>query len=535
MRAATPLIALLIAACATDAPPEPAGGADAADVSVSADTVGPSDTAGPTDSSAGDSAGPADLYAPDAPTDTAIGDTSMGPDTADDVGLADATDPTGDADTPLDGTSGDAGTPADAVPSDTAPDVAPPTWEENFDHVFPQDHVVELKLSFPAGEWEALLVEWQQLEQKNEHEASLDFDDEHVASVGVRLKGLNSLNVPSEGPIPLAGKYPLKVDFNTFGGPRFHEVDEINLGVNIDDPSLMRERLSERVYAAMGVPASRSSHGRLTIDGQPVGLYTMVQVIDKRFLKERFGTAAHADDGNLYKCVHNNQNICSLAWRGDTKEDYIQAEDCVPGYETCGLLLKTNKDDPALNDYADLIHLIDVLNHTPEDQFTTAIEQVFDVGSFLRLMAVAFVVGNWDSYFGKGHNFYLYHRPDTGRFMMLPWDLDLTYQGSSCSPDPTAIQCWGGDQKPLVARLLAVPAYEAQLVAYVEEVVDDHLTLEVHGPWISEMDALLAPLVGDDPNLVAAQYHMAVDPQGTDPQNLYRWVEERHATLSGKP
>jgi hypothetical protein len=47
-----------------------------------------------------------------------------------------------------------------------------------------------------------------------------------------------------------------------------------------------------------------------------VGLYVTAQVIDKRFLRERFGEADHADDGNLYKCVYNSFGACSLAWQG---------------------------------------------------------------------------------------------------------------------------------------------------------------------------------------------------------------------------
>lgn len=526
MRAMALSLFLGAAACAGAAG---SGGADTSAADVAADV---SDALGGPDGDADDTA-----TGEVATGEVATGDTEAPGDVAP-LPDADTTEETPDAsaadadlpDAPDAQDATDAGPPEDASPdADTTPE---PTWQEKFDHVFPQDHVVDLRLTFPPGEWHALLLEWQQTQAKIEHEAALDFDDEHVASVGVRLKGLNSLNVPMEGPIPLDGKYPLKVDFNTFGGPRFHDVDEINLGRNGSDPSLMRERLAERVYLAMGVPASRSSHAHLTVDGAPVGLYTMVQVIDKRYLKERFGTANHADDGNLYKCVHNSLGVCSLEWRGATKEDYIQAEGCAAGYETCGLLLKTNEDDPAQNDYADLIHLLDVLNHTPDEELAEALEPIFDVDSFLRLWAVAFAIGNWDSYFGKGHNFYLYHRPDTGRFMMLPWDLDLTYEAPSCSPDPTELACWGGDQKPLTARLLKVPAYEAKLVEYVKEVVEHHLTVETHAAWIEEMDALLAAQVTKDPNLDAYAYAAMVDPLGTDPQNLYRWVEQRHAELA---
>ena len=432
---------------------------------------------------------------------------------------------TGMGDVAADGTS-DAGDAAD----DAGPQEDP--WKSSFDHVFPQDHVVDLRLDFPGGGWAALLAEWQETHKKIEHPAAFGFDDESLDVIGVRLKGLNSLNVPAEGPIPLDGKYPLKMDFNTFGGPRFHDVDEVNLSINVVDPSLMRERLSERMYEQMGVPATLSAYGKVTIDGAYVGLYTMVQVIDKRYLKERFGTENHADDGNLYKCLHNNQDICSLQWRGGAKEDYIQTEGCVPGYETCGLLLKTNEDDPTQNDYADVIFLMDVLAHATDEDFAEGIDAIFDVDSFLRLTAVAMVLGNFDSYFGKGHNYYLYHRPDTGKIMMLPWDLDLTYEGPLCSPDPTQPDCWGPGSRPLVQRIMVVPEYHAAYVGYLKEVVEQHFTAEVHAEWIAEYDALIGGLIGGDPNVVdKGAYGAAISPDGVGESNLFGFIEAKRAEI----
>lgn len=522
-------IALLLGAmvwfggCADEAsgPVDAVGGGDlgALDVTVDggADTLGGEDAAG--DAGPGD-AGPGD----GGPGDAGPGDAGL-PDVAEDAG-ADVSKVT-DADEDTAGDATDAG-------QDTAHDAGAPEdpWAAAFDHVFPQDHVVDLKLAFPDGGWAKLLAEWQQTQTKTEYPASFAFDDETLDVIGVRLKGLNSLNVPVEGEAPLDGKYPLKMDFNTFGGPRFHEIDEVNLSINVSDPSLMRERLAERVYGAMGVPATRSAFGKLTIDGAYVGLYTMVQVIDKRYLKERFGTQDHADDGNLYKCLHNNQDICSLKWRGDKKDDYIQLENCAGGYQTCGLLLKTNEDDPAQNDYADVIFLMDVLAHTPDEGFAEAIDAIFDVDSFLRLTAVAMVIGNWDSYFGKGHNYYLYHRPDTGKLMMLPWDLDLTYEGSLCSPDPTMPDCWGPGARPLVQRILAVPEYRAAYVGYLAEIVDEVLTSETHAAWIAEYDALIGGLIAGDPNIADKDaYGAAISPVGAGGSNLFSFIEARRKEL----
>jgi len=398
--------------------------------------------------------------------------------------------------------------PDGSVAADGGP--APRNWVEAFDHVFPEDRVVQVSLTFAPGDWAKLLDDWQVLQQKNEYPARFAFDDELLASVGARLKGLNGLSLPP-GPVNLGGKYPLKVDFNATGGERFHGVDGLSLNTNLQDPSMMRERLSLLMYREMGVPSSRATYASVTVEGANVGLYNSAQLIDKQYLKERFGTANGNDDGNLYKCVYNSQGVCSLEFRGTSKSDYYFT-DCTQGFDECGIVLKTNEDDPALNDYQDFIHFLDVLHNTPAAALQNEIEKVFDVDGFLKVAAVAFAISNSDSYFGKGHNYYLYRRPDTGRFQYLPWDLDLTYGSTSCEADIGDPTCGQADTHPLVGKLFSIPAYRAKYLQYLRQVAEEHLTVEKHDAWVDKLDALIGPLVAADPNIPGkAEYEAARD------------------------
>jgi spore coat protein CotH len=63
----------------------------------------------------------------------------------------------------------------------------------------------------------------------------------------------------------------------------------------------------------MGVPASRSSFAIVYINDVLWGLYTMVESIDGKFLKERFGDKK----GNMYKCSFGD-----LKYLGDNPEIY---------------------------------------------------------------------------------------------------------------------------------------------------------------------------------------------------------------------
>ncbi len=389
-------------------------------------------------------------------------------------------------------------------------------WNAPLDEVLPEDHVAEIELSFAQGEWETMLEEWDFQQQKNYHPADFSFDGEVLANIGVRLKGYSSLLFGPGGnpfdPLDPDSKLPLKLNFNKFGSERFHLVDRINLGNNVFDRSYMRERLSSRTFAAMGVPVARSSYASVSVDERYLGVYTVVQQVDKLFLRQHFGEANNADDGNLYKCVPNEIGTCSLQWIDGDPNSYHHSHSCNIGYEECGLVLKTNEDDVTKNDYSDLVHLLDVINNTPNEGFADAIEEVFDVDSFLRLTATNIAMSNFDSYFGRLNNFYLYHRPDTGKFVMIPWDLNMSYGLYGCGGggggtrsmvsfdinDPVCRE--EAPSIPLLDRILDVPNYHATYLQYVREAAEVHLLASGQQAWINEFDAQLAPLLPNDPN-----------------------------------
>ena len=388
----------------------------------------------------------------------------------------------------------------------------PTDWDAAFDHVFPQDHVVEINILPPPGVWTAMLAELDTTGERTYAESAMEFDDETIDSMGFRPKGWSSIDfgsgpggVPNNGNSQPGGKFPVKVDFDRFDDTRFHDVNKINFGNNWADLSYMRERLANRLYAAMGVPAPRTAYARVSIDGNNNGLYTAVQQIDKTFLEEHFGDGN--GNGNLYKAVITDTDMGALTWRGSTQADYVSTTTC-PSADICGLVLKTNEDDPAKNDYADIIGFLDVLNNTATPQFEAAIEDVFDVDSFLRLAAVSVVTSSFDGYLGMGHNYYLYNRPDTGKFMMIPWDQNESYAGHPCAPDATEFDIYSpvcdqrGHDFALAYRIFAVPSFQAQYVAYIQELLDTVFTEEQHIEWITEFDNLIHRHIASDPNYI---------------------------------
>ncbi len=227
--------------------------------------------------------------------------------------------------------------------------------------------------------------------------------------------------------------------------------------------------------------------------------------------------------------------LAAVARRHDPTS-YVRTEGCPPGYDQCGLVLQTNEDDPTHNTYADLIHLLDVLNNTPAESFESAFAEVFDVDHFLRLAAVAYATSNFDSYFGKGHNYYLYHRND-GLFQMIPWDFDLAYEQAWCEADIGDPTCGQAASHPLVDKILSVPAWRQRYLDYLKQVATDWLTREQHAAWIAAADAIVRDAVARDPNPpetgIEATYASQIDPAGSGGGNLFEFVDQRRALILG--
>jgi len=152
------------------------------------------------------------------------------------------------------------------------------------------------------------------------------------------------------------------------------------------------------------------------------------------------------ESGNLFK----GDPYGSLEWFGSDPELYY------PNYE-----LKTNE---IINDWSGLIHLIDYLNNTSITELQDSLETIFHPHNFLFFTALNNFFLNLDSYIYKGHNFYIYQRNDTDKFVHIPWDLNLSFGNYSGGLSPQELIelpiIWsGGGPKPLIEKLFLVPDY----------------------------------------------------------------------------
>ncbi|HWM99994.1 MAG TPA: CotH kinase family protein, partial [Streptosporangiaceae bacterium] len=134
----------------------------------------------------------------------------------------------------------------------------------------------------------------------------------------------------------------------------------INLKSMYNDPSQMREALAWRLFGRAGIPAARHTYAKLAFDATYYGLFSVIEQVDKRFLKDRFG-ANHR--GNLYKAYCGDVGCATLEHRtgpggDDSGRQYYRAG----ADDNRTYRLKTNEDDPGASTYDDLAQFIRTIN-----------------------------------------------------------------------------------------------------------------------------------------------------------------------------
>ena len=91
-------------------------------------------------------------------------------------------------------------------------------------------------------------------------------------------------------------------DFKEIIGRKYHGLERLTLNNNIQDPSLVKQYLSYKLFRKAGLPAPRCNFARVHVNGQYLGVYTNVESIRKPFLKRAFNDS----DGDLYEGMIND-------------------------------------------------------------------------------------------------------------------------------------------------------------------------------------------------------------------------------------
>jgi spore coat protein H len=223
--------------------------------------------------------------------------------------------------------------------------------------------------------------------------ATLHYGAVTLENVGLRLKGEASLRT-------LDQKAALKLKLDEFvPNQTLLGMHRVTLNNVVSDPSWIAERLAYQVYLAAGIPAPRCNSALAYVNGDFFGVYANVEAEDKPFLRRWFAS----DAGNLYE------------------DGQVDLE---PGNEKF-FDLETNE---TANDRSDLTGLIASIAAAGSDTYLADLDSVFDTEHYLHFAALEAAVDQWDMYsytYFECNNFRLYHDPSRGKFVFLPWGMDM--------------------------------------------------------------------------------------------------------------
>lgn len=179
-----------------------------------------------------------------------------------------------------------------------------------------------------------------------------------------------------------------------------------------------------------------------------------------------------------------------LVYYGESIEDYPTQN----GQYAYGK--DNNREDPDYSDIIELCYVVDGAEHASTEEFAEALEEVFNVDSYLRYMAVITLTMNWDSYPWTGNNFFLFHNPVTDKFEWIPWD--LTWGGDASMPLFERSQPTVSPYAPLFENVFKVEKYKRQYSAYLDLLIREYFNYENIYQVSKDHHDLIAPYVTQD-------------------------------------
>ena len=255
----------------------------------------------------------------------------------------------------------------------------------------------EIRLTINSRDWQSLRDHYL---DNTYYQCDFKWKDKTVRGIGIRSRGNGSRSGVKPG---------LRLDFDRYvTDQKFLGLKSFVLRNNTQDPSSLHERLSMLIFKRMGLPAPKEAHVKLYINNAYAGLYTIVESIDRVFLKNTFDN----DGGYLYK----------YDYPADEKPYYFEYKGNDPRlYVPLPFKPETHESDPRPEFVEQLVRTV---NETSDAQFRSAINDYLDLERFIRHVAVEIWVGDDDGFLGGWgmNNFYIYRFDAEKRFRFIAWD-----------------------------------------------------------------------------------------------------------------
>lgn len=325
--------------------------------------------------------------------------------------------------------------------------------------------------------------------------ADLEFEGTSLKDVSVRYKG-NGTFMESRGSM----KRSLKIDLNkNIKGQKIAEVGTINLANNITDATWMNEPLAFRLHRDSGVPAPRTGYARVYVtvtgkmDKKYLGLYSLVEDVDKHFIDENFGSKK----GALLKPVTSDL----FSDLGEDWTKYNQTYD--------------PKTDLSKEEKQRIINLCKLVSKGSDQDFEAQIGDYLDLENFARYMAVTVWLSDMDGILGPGQNFYLHLHSTTKKLQFIAWDQDHSFgqfgmRGTPEQRENLSIDKPWQNENRFLQRIFKIEAFKKLYTARLTEFSKSVFKPERFAQQMDELAPILRPAIKEESEDLLKKFDLQV-------------------------
>lgn len=234
--------------------------------------------------------------------------------------------------------------------------------------------------------------------------ALLTVDEKKIGVVGVRKKGFYG-SLSSTRP-------SLKINTGKFKkGLVLDGIKRLVLNNGKEGPSFLRQCMAYEIFSTVSYPAPRCAFAHVWVNGRDLGLYVLLEHVDKSMLARYFknpGGALFEGTGSDFR----------PKWQ-DTFEP------------------KNKSAKKYLHRLQELTELL----QKPDGELLDSLHEFIDLDSFYTFWALESIVGHQDGYNASGNNFFLYLDPDSGLLYFIPWGMDkvMAYADRVVSDSPLTV------------------------------------------------------------------------------------------------
>ena len=214
------------------------------------------------------------------------------------------------------------------------------------------------------------------------------FCDSLWADVRIRYRGGFTRNL---------AKKNFKINFDR--EERFFGTDKLNFNGESADASFIKTLLGLNLFRMSNIDASYAKYASLWLNNDFYGAFQQLEQVDEKYLDDRH----YNEDDFIYKNKSSNYNLL---------EDYSRHWE-----------IETGESD----DFSHIQTFCEILHWTPDTNIENTLDSILDVEKVLSYYAVITLIDDNDY---TVHNHYLHRVTETGKWHIIPWDLNLAFTNS---------------------------------------------------------------------------------------------------------